>query len=304
MYLLMLLATFMSAIYGYNLSARPEYDRDIVRKKALAVLNRFNEQHRYVEALMARLGDSTVNPGEPQYILPDDVAMGGKDVDNPNNKYLMIYKQNHELANEDYEFYLKKIEGESTSGNHMPMGRKLYPGDEMATKIVCLKTRLYCSEGTEYDCDGNVAESCDVPVDESDPANRTITGTCCKSGGASGGKYLVTFKTLDAKWLSRISGKTSMDFMEALQSREYIENIGIINWENEAWKFQGKLRFLPSYEEAKLEWEDHHEDHEYFPSNEKNKTDWILPSFFDEEFFVVDGINLCEKGCLFHIEEF
>ena len=303
MYLLMLLATFMSAIYGYNLSARPEYDRDIVRKKALAVMNRFNEQYRYAEVLMARVSDSTHEDYEPLFVLPGDVIMGGKDNTDPNNKYLLIYKQNHELAKEEYKFYQKKIAGEEGSADYMPVGRKLYPGDEMATKIVCLENKLYCSTGSEYKCTGK-AESCEVTVDASDPANKVISGTCCKGGGASGGKYLVTFKTLDAKWLSRITGKTSVDFMKSLQTKEYNQNIGIINWEKGAWKFQGKLRFLPAYEEEKLKWDDAHSDSQYFPSDKKNMTSWVLPEFFDEEFFVVDGINLCEKGCLFHIDEF
>lgn len=45
MYLMMLLATFLSAIYGYNLSARSDYDRDIAKKKAMAVIYKFNHQH-------------------------------------------------------------------------------------------------------------------------------------------------------------------------------------------------------------------------------------------------------------------
>lgn len=45
MYLMMLLATFMSAIYGYNLSVRSDYDRDIAKKKAMAVIYKFNHQH-------------------------------------------------------------------------------------------------------------------------------------------------------------------------------------------------------------------------------------------------------------------
>ena len=304
MYLLMLLATFMSAIYGYNLSARPEYDRDIVRKRALAVMNRFNEQHRTVEGLVTRIRKKYANHDEPLYILPDDVIRGGSNNTDPNNQYLLIYKQNHELANEEYEFYQKKIVGESTSGDYMQLGRKLYPGDEMATKVVCLKTRMYCSTGAEFNCNGNVAETCEITIDESDPENRAITDTCCRPGGSPGGKYLVTFKTLDAKWRSRVTGKVSNEFMQALQDKQYNENIGIIHWENGAWKFYGKMRFEPSYEEAKLKFEDYWKDRKYFPSNDKNKTEWILPSFFTEDFFVVDDVNLCEKGCLFHIEDF
>ena len=306
MYLLMLLATFMAAIYGYNLSARPEYDRDIVRKRALSVLTRFDEQHRYVEGLVSRIRKHRENHELPLYVLPDDVVTGGDNPNNPNNKYLLIYKQNHELAKEKFEFYQKKIEGESTSGNYMPLGKKLYPADEMATKVVCLKTKLYCSTGSEFGCDGNRAETCDILIDASDPSNRQISDTCCKAGASPGGKYLVTFKAIDAKWLSRITGKISMDFMEALQSREFNQNVGIINWENGAWKFQGKLRFLPSYEEAKLKWEADpaHSDSDYFPSKEKNKTVWILPSFFGEDFFKVNGEDMCEKGCIFHIEDF
>ena len=48
MYLMMLLATFMSAIYGYNLSVRSDYDRDIAKKKAMAVIYKFNHQHAAV----------------------------------------------------------------------------------------------------------------------------------------------------------------------------------------------------------------------------------------------------------------
>lgn len=52
MYLLMLLATFMASIYGYNLSARPDYDRDIAKKKAASIIFKFGYQFKAVRMVI------------------------------------------------------------------------------------------------------------------------------------------------------------------------------------------------------------------------------------------------------------
>ena len=44
---------------------------------------------------------------------------------------------------------------------------------------------------------------------------------------------------------------------------------------------------------------------EIFPMDLKRMTKWELPKLiFDEDFFVVNGKNLCADGCLFRIKSF
>ena len=115
MYLVVILATFMSAIYGYNLSARPDYDRDIPRKKAMAVISRFVFQHSFAADLLRRVKNKD-EPGheEPLYILPGDV-LHADTADNAESNYTMVYDQTHPSANDGdgRKFVLRELNSSS-----------------------------------------------------------------------------------------------------------------------------------------------------------------------------------------------
>ena len=73
MYIVILLMTYVAAIYEYNLSVRQDYDRDIMRKKASAVFYKFDIQHTralnaigYVTGLKRTDNDLPVDSTFPQ----------------------------------------------------------------------------------------------------------------------------------------------------------------------------------------------------------------------------------------------
>lgn len=280
MYLLMLLATFMSAIYGYNLSARPDYDRDIVRKKAASVVYRFTFQH-FTARWLAFYISSGVSPYSDRisFIMPGDLLYAKEGEDD-----VIIVKQQ---GGSGIEFDL----GEGDNGLKLLVrGRALYPGDDMASKIVCVDKPMY-----EED-----SKMCSMAGFGSDEDG--YTGTCCGTS-MDGGRYLVSFKRLDPRWINRMTGKPSGDFIHSMHQKDYSENLGIINWDGENWQFVGKLRFEPTYHEAMIEWEKEHNNSMY-PAIYRQKNRWTLPNaIFDKDFFKVNNVNLCEQtGCLFKIQ--
>lgn len=130
MYLLMLLATYLSAIYGYNLSARPDYDRDIVRKKALAMMYRFNYEAYVARKLVSRINANRTLAGHdyPHGMQPMD-RMYTKEGD----ATVMVYEQ----GSDKHEFNLQG----NNSLHFMPEGRELFDQDEMINVVYCLPLR-------------------------------------------------------------------------------------------------------------------------------------------------------------------
>lgn len=306
MYLLMLLATYMSAIYGYNLSARPDYDRDIVRKKAMAVLSRFIAHHTEVTKFVSKISNGNYS-ADISFLLPGDLVYNDHTETGDGKEVNLVYNQ--ERTGTEKKVFLRKISGESESEDIMQMGKRLYGGDEMITKIICLDRDMSCtddnSDGYEF-CmgpDGEFGEvqTCQITTDPSDPGQ--ITGTCCNRDHDV---FLVSYKKVDAQWLSKITGEVGIDFTNAIKEREFYNNVGVISWKNGAWQFRGRMKFIPSYKHAEAEWYETHAIDEAFPSTLKERTSWTLPTaVFDHGFFKdMNDDDMCDKGCIFTIKQF
>ncbi len=298
MYLLMLLATFMSAIYGYNLSARPDYDRDVAKKKAASVIYKFTFQHTTLRRLAIRISHSEykdkkgvawVLPGDLFYAISNDTS-----VKDSEDLHTMFNQSGVEAL-----FFLRAKdhkEHDTPDGeDYLGIGRSIYDGSEMASQIICLDKPMN-EAGSKF---------CTAPVD----GEGNVTGTCCN--GAKGGRYLVSYKRLDARWLNRISGDVSIDFTKALNAKDYYDNIGVVKWKNGAWQFRGKLNFPPVYADDMDKWEEDHKGtkDERYPAELKKRTVWTLPPVFTSDFFKSKGRNgstkeLCKDGCLFRIQAF
>lgn len=302
----MLLATYMSAIYGYNLSARPDYDRDIVRKKAMAVLTRFIAHHSEVTRLVSKINKGDYSD-DILFILPGDLIYSDSSISGKGKDVNLVYDQDERTGVEKI-FYLRKT-SDSESADIMQMGKRLYGDDEMISKIVCLDRDMSCtddnSEGYEF-CQGpdgefGKVETCNVATDPSDPGQ--IVGTCCNS---SNEVFIVSYKKVDAQWLGKITGEVGIDFTNAIKEREFYNNVGVISWKNGSWQFRGRMRLLPSYRHAEAEWYKTHALDDYFPSTMKEKTAWTLPNeVFKRGFFKdKDGNDMCNKGCIFTIKQF
>ncbi len=322
MYLLMLLATFMSAIYGYNLSARPDYDRDIPRKRAMAVLYRFSMHHNYARDLVNKIYGNDNCCQVPAHAQPGDMLYAfDEDVDG----VTMVYDGLYDEDDEENTYILGGSEAELPL---MELGRRLYPSNEMVTKVICTDKSLACldgdgkpesDDGLEYVCQSATIAD-DVYTDDENEAFKAVQmcesmldngvplDSCCKYPGVK--KYLVSYKVVDARWVDRQSGQLNFDFWRALEQRTYVENTGIITKESglsngNVWLFRGKMNFPPSFEKQKATWKKLHPDTD-FPVLEKIRTSWELPiAIFDGNFFTdKNGNNMCDNGCVFRIRGF
>lgn len=303
MYLLMLLATFISAIYGYNLSPRADYDRDVIRKKAMAMVYKFMFQEDAVHKVLVRVSDGDYqNMGLPAWVGPEDQVFA--DVKKMNDTTL-YYRETNGTEN---PFYMREKgsgnqgagakNGEEDAKNYLGAGRHFYDGAEMVTKIICLK------DGTDLTADGH-AENCMMAVDE----EGHVTQSCCRSSG----RYMVTYKKIDARFINRIHRGVSFDFYSAIVKRPYTDNVGIILWDGHNWQFNGKITFEPVYAEDEREWnsQSEHQDEEGklvepYPVRLRERSTWTLPKdFFKEDYFINNqGKKICADGCLFKIRGF
>lgn len=299
MYLLMLLATFMSAIYGYNLSVRPDYDRDVAHKKALGVIYKFVFQHTAAKdiATRAATGNFLATKALP-WILPNDMMYADySDTDNLDT--VLTYRQGNTEANINLRLKNRRnqLNGQGAE-DFLSLGRTLFESGEMATKVLCLNGEMQETSTT----------SCTPGVDE----DGNVISSCC--GESVGGRYLVSYKRLDARFVNRVTGGVNMDFMKAVSEMGYNDNIGAIQWKNGAWHFEGKINFHPVYAEDEDKWEEEHADdpdNRYYPVDKRKRTVWKLPvHIFGQNFFQSKTgsgsslANICTQGCLFKIQNF
>lgn len=324
MYLMMMLATYISMLFEFNLSARPEFNRDIPKKRAMAAVEKFLDHHKAVSSVVLKVQskESDHRDFRVLYILPNDLVYVNNDISMANNnKNINLYYDQHENTNSDELFLLRDLDNNMESNGdrslgYLRLGKTLYNNKEMISKVVCIKNSMNCTGVEERDEEGKITKNagclvgdglpkmCDIPKDG---ASGLVEGSCCNKLGSAGGSYLVSFKTIDARWMNRITGDISLDFLKAVENRPFNTNVGMIRWDEAKghWYFTGKLRFAPAYEGEERKWKEEHFK-QAFPSTKQNMLSWELPSgLFDRDFFKVDidgeEIDYCKNGCLFTI---
>lgn len=317
MYLLMMLATFVSAIFGFNLSVRPDYDRDIVRKKAASMLYRFNYQTYVSSKIITKIEVYNQLDGE-------DYAYGIQPTDEmySTGEAKMTYKQ----GTSTHEFLLRGNDTSEHKSLHLlPEGRELYGSSEMYSRIYCLPynpaTRKFY-DINDYDGHYKVTSSTEVDedgtplIDEpphdgeqncvSNAENGGYTSSCCHMNSH---RYLITFRKMDARWVNRLTNYVNYDFQRAVIEYPFSENIGYVYRRNNQWHFEGRIKLLPVYIDDLKAWETAHANEpdiskRQFPTKMRNKTTWDMPvGFFTDDFFHVNGEDYCANGCLFKIKQ-
>ena len=321
MYLLMMLATFVSAIFGFNLSVRPDYDRDIVRKKAASMLYRFSYQAYISARIISSIEVYNELDGESYEfgIQPGDEMFSA-------NENMMTYRKARG-ENDEHEFLLQGDDtSEHKSLHYLPEGRTLYSASEMHSRIYCLpynpaRKRYY--DINDYDghyhpeVSEEIGEDGEPLVDQAPTngvlncvsdvdAEGALTGSCCRTNTH---RYLITFRKMDARWINRLTNYINFDFQRALIEYPFSENIGYVYRQNNQWHFEGRVKLLPAYIDDMRVWTAAHA-HEtdinkrQFPDKMRNKTTWDLPTgFFTDDFFKVDGEDYCANGCLIKIKQ-
>lgn len=291
MYLLMLLATYVSAIYGYNLSIRPEFDRDVAHKKAAAVVYKFTHQHTAAKKVLVNIQRGKF--ASLLWMQPDDLVYT-KDTNEKNEENIVLeYLQGGEKT----EIPLRekgRLGADIVSGeNVLSPGRLLLGADMMVSKILC---------PTEEIDEETVNPKCTSPS-----ADGALTGTCC---GRDAPSYLISYRKLDARWLNRLTNSVSTDFMWVFDGQSSRNNVGVITWSDKsnAWEFVGRIRLVAVYRKDREKYLEEHKDllDVAYPTSLMNRTLWTMPNkVFTKDFFTDSkgtDKNFCQNGCLFKIE--
>ena len=312
MYLLMLLATFVSALYGYNLSVRADYDRIIPKRKAEGMVFKFIFQEDIAKSMAIEVGSgnyASVN-GLSWMLSGDklfaDIGDGPVTAENEMLYYLPRGETN------SIPFYVKKIQApasqrESTH-ERLTAGHHFFDGDDMVSQVLCTTVELQ-NAGP-----GDIAG----PVEAEGELGQVIGSGC----NTTVNRFLVTYKDIDPRWVNRITNGVTLDFMGAIAERRYTDNIGLITWDGHNWNFHGKINFEPVYKADQLAWMARRaeaiaavqseeggtpEQNElagiaYYPLGDRERMEWQLPSVFTQNFFTdKDGHRICQRGCLFKI---
>lgn len=318
MYLLMLLATFVSAIYGYNLSVRSDYDRDIPVKKAKGIIYKFNFQENMATAFLGRVASARYVDTRALYsVWPDDTVFA--DSNNTNNEdtaFVYALKGNYSTS-DNQVFYMRKKNNKGQDNNdafsvdaddYLAAGRKFYDGSIMVSRIICLDKPMHKEDAatcvSAKDEDGN-----DLTL-VTDEHGVVSSGSCCFGNRY---RFLATYRSIDSRWINRVHKGISLDFMKAVVSKSYTDNIGVIHWDDDKgqWIFQGKINFGPVYAKDMEIYEAAHvndpPETRYYPVYLRNRSVWEMPKrIFDRNFFKDSkkARNICESGCLFKIRYF
>lgn len=323
---MMLLATFMSAIYGYNLSARSDYDRDVAKKRAMAVIYKFNHQHVAVVNAIKHGIDVTKSENLEKDItfpMPESKfygdynapgncnAIDGKEIGRTlfyrspfkegnyplcsgqgeyTGGYYPLYLTTETLEKEPIVDWLKNYKSDNLS-----LGRSLFDKNEMVSKLVCFDN---------FDDAPDIAFNKMREEPYKDDDHNYIRSYCEEASRM----VVVSYMALDPRWLDKVTNDISLDFWSALATQPFRNNIGIIKWgsmekayegdpdEGESgWVFTGKIGYPESYRKEKDAWENdpknQHEDgtlKNYFPISRQRKFKWNLPPIFrNQDFFSV-----------------
>jgi len=167
MYLWVLLATFMVALLSFNISVRPDADRQYTEAKAQTIITKFRVQHNAFKDYIAskRLTVYRLSEGETTVDYRSGVTYNGGDISGPTNA---------NLNGDDVKSYL-------------PFGFE--PDSETFSKVYCF-----------VDNDTNEANNYPTTC-ENDSAIQTSPDTCCAEEGVA--VYVVSWRKIPSRWVAR-----------------------------------------------------------------------------------------------------
>ena len=341
MYLLMLLAAFISQMYGFNLSARPDYDRDIAVKKAHAVIYKFLFQEGEVKKLLIKVASGKLcDTALPCSALPNDMIYAHFDAVNGEcdtahkggyiNDTTLYYQPTDDKRDEDSNkpkpYFMRKRTDicQDTEDNinvidEISVGRQFFNSNRMISRVICTDADLQESTGDgAKDCKLYNTDDEGEPIMVTDPYTgemvpdwHMVDGhlkSCCSSGR----RFLISYMKLDPRWINRVTQEVSFDLLKAVSVHDYTENIGVITWHDGSaasdkyWLFRGKLHFRPAYIDAQNEWVEDHPGVTY-PVGRTRMGEWKLPKYFTEGYFTditQEDENFCKPACLMKIQAF
>lgn len=179
MYLWVILATFITLLYSYNLSVRPDMDRVHAETKARVVIDKFMAQHNAFKDYLTSLETSKTSQLTVPY-SPGQNINGGNDKD--------ILSSDCKIYSTGQDGYVQEENKncEEVIKGYLPLGYKLKdPADPhpIVSEIFCF----------DHDNDG-YAKQCNISQDING-------GSCCNNNNTE--IFIITYQKLPNRWINK-----------------------------------------------------------------------------------------------------
>lgn len=207
MYLWIVLATFIVALYSFNLSVRTDLDRAYAETKASVVITKFRALHNGMAGYCNSQAPSKTGQDFVTYypgfgINSTTMAGADEDSDSPTVENILGYLP----------------VGYAKAGDEIEDIANIPGGGEIVSKVFCFLEGVTTRQ-CDQDAEGNV-----IPGEGSCCNNR-----CLEDGGCSG-IYVVSFAQMPSRWINKETLAPNADMKMAIAKvRGYGKNFGYID---------------------------------------------------------------------------
>lgn len=207
MYLWIVLATFIVALYSFNLSVRTDLDRAYAETKASVVITKFRALHNGMAGYCNSQAPSKTGQDFVTYypgfgINSTTMAGADEDSDSPTVENILGYLP----------------VGYAKAGDEIEDIANIPGGGEIVSKVFCFLQGVTTRQ-CDQDAEGNV-----IPGEGSCCNNR-----CLEDGGCSG-IYVVSFAQMPSRWINKETLAPNADMKMAIAKvRGYGKNFGYID---------------------------------------------------------------------------
>ncbi len=172
MYLWVVIATFITILYSYNLSVRPDMDRAYAETRASVEVAKFRAQHNAVKDYLVSQERAKHN-----ILHPDDPITHVSYF--PGDKFSKSTAESEEVASGG----TIPQDGVET---YLPVGFSLVY--DMVSKVICLEEDAVADGESKYN-----AKQCE--------SGGGLDGSCCTNDGVA--IYVVSFKKIPTRWIDK-----------------------------------------------------------------------------------------------------
>ncbi len=225
MYLWVILATFIVALYSYNLPVRSDLDRLYAETKASVVITKFRALHNGVKDYFNSQAPSKTGQTYVTYYPGDGVNISAESTGTQDGTII----QAQELSADDIRKYLPV--GYASSSSSIEDMATINGGGEIVSKVFCFEN-------------GDTTQQC-VSTENSHSccSNSCSEDTCT-------GIYVVSFSQMPSRWINKITLNPNADMKTAIAKvRGYGETFGYTDTIENKLVLSGG-RMVQNYDEA------------------------------------------------------
>ena len=196
MYLWVVIATFISILYAFNLSVRPDMDRIFAETKASVVITKFNALHNGVKDYLNSQAPEKTGLSRVTYFPGDGVNITSSEGE----------ESVQSLSAEDVKPFLPT--GYVREGEDLDEIASITGGGEIVSKVFCFE-------------EADTTQQC-----VSSPEGSCCSNDCLEDGRCSG-IYVISFTQMPSRWVNKVSNMPNADMIGALgHMRGYGDSFG------------------------------------------------------------------------------